>query len=243
MPTIVFVHGLLGFATRRVLGVRINGFRGVAQACAGRGAALVFPTLPPQGSVVERAAALARAVSRIADKKIHLVAHSMGGLDARHFLHALDPARHVTSLTTLATPHGGTPLADWVQRGSGAIPFFGRGLAGAALADLTQTGCRDFNHNTPNRSDVRYFSYAAARPVAEMLPWFRPWARRIEAEAGPNDSQVPVSSAQWGEFRGVLSADHLEVIGWNVGPWDKAHQRPFDHIAFYQGLIRDLLAL
>ena len=42
---------------------------------------------------------------------MHLIAHSMGGLDARHMIVREGMAERVASLTTVGTPHNGTPVA------------------------------------------------------------------------------------------------------------------------------------
>jgi hypothetical protein len=47
-------------------------------------------------------------------KRVHIVAHSKGGLDTRDFLvHTIPPNLGVLSLTTLATPHHGSVGADY----------------------------------------------------------------------------------------------------------------------------------
>jgi len=38
-------------------------------------------------------------------RKVHLFAHSMGGLDARHMITHLGMANRVRTLTTIGTPH------------------------------------------------------------------------------------------------------------------------------------------
>jgi triacylglycerol lipase len=51
--------------------------------------------------------------------KIHIVAHSMGGLISRQYLQNLGGYQRCQSLTTLACPHHGT-LAAWCYPGKGA---------------------------------------------------------------------------------------------------------------------------
>jgi triacylglycerol lipase len=52
--------------------------------------------------------------------KIHIVAHSMGGLISRQYLQHLGGHARCQSFTTLATPHHGT-LAAWCYPGKGAM--------------------------------------------------------------------------------------------------------------------------
>ncbi|WP_199589687.1 esterase/lipase family protein [Lujinxingia litoralis] len=93
------------------------------------------PTLPT-GSIRRRSAVLAEALARHADTPgpIHLVGHSTGGLDTRLLVtqnvslpvaseidvEAL--ARRVRSVTTVASPHLGTPMATFFNN------FFGENI-------------------------------------------------------------------------------------------------------------------
>jgi len=45
-------------------------------------------------------------------KKVNVIGHSMGGIDARVAIARFGAAERVASLTTVASPHRGTPLAD-----------------------------------------------------------------------------------------------------------------------------------
>ena len=49
-------------------------------------------------------------------EKVNLIAHSKGGLDARYMIEHLDMADAVASLTTLCTPHRGSPIASFILR-------------------------------------------------------------------------------------------------------------------------------
>jgi triacylglycerol lipase len=79
--------------------------------------------VPPFNSVEERANIAAQQIIPILDRfrkthsdaKVNIVAHSMGGLDARRLLAMNDGwfAGKVASVTTIATPHRGTAIADW----------------------------------------------------------------------------------------------------------------------------------
>jgi triacylglycerol esterase/lipase EstA (alpha/beta hydrolase family) len=67
--------------------------------------------------VQQRAEALAAQVAaRFPNGKVHIIAHSMAGLDARyllsHNLQSLANPGRVASLSTVATPHCGSPVAD-----------------------------------------------------------------------------------------------------------------------------------
>jgi triacylglycerol esterase/lipase EstA (alpha/beta hydrolase family) len=88
-------------------------------------------SVPPTASIRRRAAALAAFVAETAgdDGPIHLVGHSTGGLDARIVASPTAdmgvPAQllgwlpRLRSVTTMATPHFGTPLASFFARRGG----------------------------------------------------------------------------------------------------------------------------
>ncbi len=239
----VFVHGLLGFSELRIAGRPIRYFRRLKETLQGLGYAVSFPALPPTRGVAERAQALAAHLHTLQCEALCLIGHSMGGLDARHLIHRLDPQRRVCALVSVATPHRGSPLADWALRSRWPLPMLLRAIAGPALRDLTPAACARFNAATPDRKDVQYWSYAGARPLQEIPPWMRYWARLVQRREGDNDVLVSVDSARWGTFKGILRATHFEQIGWGLAPARAAIRRPFDHLGFYRALLSELDAL
>lgn len=54
------------------------------------------------------------------DSKVNVIAHSMGGLDARYLISALGETR-VASLTTISTPHAGSRVANEVLDATGGV--------------------------------------------------------------------------------------------------------------------------
>ncbi len=98
---------------------------------AGRGVEIHVVDVYPTASIRRRAATLADAIAHTADGDgpIHLVGHSTGGIDARLLasptmnLHgaALAPrwAGRLRSVTTINSPHYGTPLASFFATLSG----------------------------------------------------------------------------------------------------------------------------
>ena len=162
---VVFVHGLGGFAEKHLFGKRIEYFRGMKAAMAQWGIPAFFPAQPSFGSVIDRADALATNLAQFPYEQLYLVAHSMGGLDCRYFISKLDVQRRVRGLATVATPHRGTPLATWILHASGLAQWLLRLWTEKALTDLTPEACQRFNEQFPDRSDVRYISYAGVRPA------------------------------------------------------------------------------
>ena len=65
-------------------------------------------------------------------EKVNIIAHSMGGLDARHMMfddrNSGRIHEKVASLTTIGTPHHGTSFADWGMKNLGFIVRWGQTL-------------------------------------------------------------------------------------------------------------------
>jgi triacylglycerol lipase len=179
---------------------------------------------------------------------IDIIAHSMGGLDAR-MLASIRPEIDLDSSTsvpvrtvvTIGTPHRGSPIADLVAlRGVANGPF--GGLLGIGekpvidalaqlhisldgLRDLTTDQARTFNGTYHDHPAVRYRSFAGRGrgipfPVAAA---FAPLHAYILVTTGEqNDALVTVSSATWTGFDTLLwPADHADEVGHNL-------DRPFE---------------
>jgi len=224
-PTVVLIHGLFGFD--QLLGLEY--FGRVRRLYESMGLRVIVPRLPWVGTIEQRSAALSR---RLADEKgpLHLVAHSMGGLDARAYISKLDGADKVASLTTLVTPHHGSAVADHVCRKLSPFRIF------PAAHVLTRPHLAAFNASHPDVPGIRYRSYGAARPLHE-LPWIvRHYARILQSDEGDNDAQVSVQSAQWGEYVETLPADHFELIGRNFWFNPFRRRQRFDHLPVYRAI-------
>ncbi|MBI1946452.1 MAG: alpha/beta fold hydrolase [Deltaproteobacteria bacterium] len=124
---VILVHGFSGWHELGVIGAYFNGVR---KALADDGIAVYDPPLPPYGDVLQRAPVLARAIDAVLRRtgaaKVHLVAHSQGGIDARYVVDVLGYGDRVATIVTISTPHRGTVLADVAARVPGALldPIF-----------------------------------------------------------------------------------------------------------------------
>ncbi|HET8579495.1 MAG TPA: hypothetical protein VFL31_00705 [Nitrospiraceae bacterium] len=88
--------------------------------------ATVAPTVPAADSVEARGAKLKEKIERTLRQyprgtRVHILAHSMGGLDARWVIVQDGMADKIASLTTIATPHRGITLGDLIYAGLAMI--------------------------------------------------------------------------------------------------------------------------
>ncbi|MGE3809750.1 MAG: esterase/lipase family protein [Gemmataceae bacterium] len=240
---IVFCHGMLAFSMIKMHRPEdTNSFTNLREFLAGRGFRALFPQVEPTGGVAARAQQLKEQILRWTDEPVNIIAHSMGGLDARHLISRLDMASHVRSLTTISTPHRGTYLADWFmvnyrQRVPLLLALEALGVNVDGFRDCTREACRAFNEVTPDHPRVRYFSYAGEVTSAHLAPPLRrAWSLLTPIE-GPNDGMVSVTSARWGEYLGTVRADHFAQTPDAV--FLRANE-DFDALGFYTRVVEDL---
>jgi len=133
---------------------------------------------------------------------VDIVAHSMGGLISRHYIHAFmqpveDGRPRVAHLIMLGTPNMGSPCADVMD-----VAFSLTGSTPEAIRQLKPAVVAEFNRTVTNRKGVK-FSILAGNPLPTMcrsVVW--------------NDGVVPVPSAKWIIKDNKESANlHTELTG------------------------------
>jgi hypothetical protein len=151
-------------------------------------------------------------------------------------------ADQVRTLTTVATPHRGTYMADWFQANfRQRVPLLlaleAVGISVDGFHDCRPAVCREFNAATPDAPAVRYFSYAGDVPLARVTPMLRRSWELLWAAEGANDGLVSVQSARWGEFLGTIYSDHFAQTpdGLFIHP-----REDFDSLRFFLRVCEDL---
>ena len=109
------------------------------------------------------------------DEPVHVIGHSMGGLDARRLLANPVWQRRILSLSTVGTPHLGTALADFAKLRVGRIfrLLSSMGIDPQGCLDITRRAARRFNRKHPAPRDLPCFSVAGTRlpkPSAGLSP-------------------------------------------------------------------------
>lgn len=244
---VVLMHGFGLLASLR----RGGHLHEEAMSLRSRGVVAYAPNVSPYHVIPFRSAMwndrLVRILSETRADALNLVAHSMGGLDARYLIRELGMHDKVATLVTVATPHHGSALADivleqpervrewmtdaarWVSDAAmeGTPSNFRRAVADLTPEYVTET----FNPAITDHPDVKYWSWSARAGKGTdtpINPLLRPLNAMLYAREGPNDGFVSVKSAVWGESLGILEADHAQQIG--VG---KSIGSRFDASRFY----------
>ncbi len=252
---LVFASGF--FVPQHILG--IDYFRGLKAHVEGNGHQALFPEVPPLGTCEVRAEVLADAIQRAYPKgPVHIIAHSMGGLDSRTLiarnLDGLSSPGRVASLTTVSSPHRGSPVADLLAgpkpEGLRRLLYEGvshaiglLGIPTGALANLTEEAASRVPDAAKTHPHIRYRSYFASGRPGPLPTCFAlgPTHHYIHAVTGQeNDGLVALRSAKYGEFQEPFwRCDHIDTIGHNLDTADLGGFR-FDHFAAFDAIISRL---
>ncbi len=274
---IVLAHGILGFKNFGP----VYYFNGVKGHIENKHQAKVLITeVSPTGSIAERGKELKSQILNWLDKngqpptlnpdeETHIIAHSMGGLDSRYILSPKNEgniAKPITSLTTIGTPHRGSPIADLfypLLDGNSSfvtkaltehlagefLGFFGISTEG--LRDLTTAVLTAFDKEYADSDTVRYFWTAGiGRPVDRrasfvLLPTYEYINRTGNTDDDKqNDGAVPLSSARHGVAIGrPWLADHLDEAGHNLDDLPNGKPKNFDYLERYDEIINTIRPL
>ncbi|KAI0049428.1 alpha/beta-hydrolase [Auriscalpium vulgare] len=116
---IVLCHGLYGFDVRgpsAFPSLRMHYWSSILNILRKTiGAEVLVTSVPGTGSIASRSRELDHVLKqRALGRGVNFLAHSMGGLDCRHLITHLQPTEYTPlSLTSIATPHRGSPFMDW----------------------------------------------------------------------------------------------------------------------------------
>lgn len=196
-----------------------------------RGAVIYTSDHDGNATIQENAAYLVPVIRRIlretGSEKVNIIAHSKGGLEARYLISTLGQAKHIASVTTLGTPHNGSPTVDallekypdQIRRGSLIFDKIRR-IAGdrhpqtlEVIRQLTTEYMEKFNIRNHDVHGVFCQSYAFL-----MSHWYSdvllsiPY-RIVDRYEGKNDGLVTPKSAKWKNFRGIYKGlSHASAI-------------------------------
>jgi len=271
---IVLVHGILGFDdTQGLANGLVKYWGGLDAYLRSQGALVSTPGSSPLNSIAVRSQEIKSATVTwmAANKcaKVHLVGHSQGGLVVRYMVSNLGFASQTQTVTTIDAVHKGAPLADivlavipgWMQ------PYVNTALGllaglfypGAYPQDVIAMGkslavstVNSFNASTPNVSGMKYYSYGNSMAVDVVShPLMSPTYPITYAGGlyyglgGSNDGVVPLTSQQWGTWKGGASTfwyiltgiDHLQATNFEWGG-----QNYYDVNGWYLSIAQNAIA-
>jgi triacylglycerol lipase len=250
---IVLAHGVLGFGEVIPGNLQVvKYFNGVKEHIEERfpGAEVFEPNVDFKGSVETRGKQLANAIRNIGGP-VHVIAHSMGGLDARWAVtNRPEETKGVLSLVTIGTPHRGSEVADAIAERRpplfAVLPGFVVAqleALGPALVDLTTARGAAFDATTADRPGITYLEIAgdAAHAGNESL-LFQVAAMLGHITGQPNDGVVTMASATRKGRRlfAVWPFDHGGEIGWTLDVLIPSFLRPRKHLPLYDAIIDEL---
>lgn len=212
------------------------------------------------GTVKSNALQLKEEIEDILQKtgaeKVNIIAHSKGGLDAKYLIRELGMADRVASLTTLCTPHRGSPIASFIMK----FPRFLVKIA-AFWVDLfykimgdkhpdSFAACEELkrvdhleNETVKVAEGVLCQSFSAAvqkgRGKQNFVMAIPLMFSRFMEKDRLTDGLVPRDSAIFGNYRGDCideSISHTEIVDFMVS--DKKRDKIF---AFYSSLCEELV--
>jgi len=193
-------------------------------------------------------------------EKVNIIAHSKGGLESRYAITKLRMSNKVASLTTLATPHKGSAIADtvldfldrkgWMDWSLKLIGKYAKILGDKhpdvylSTYELTNEYMQHFNKSVPDIPSVYYQSYGGM--INEKYPvWLVQIQYKLMIKAeGKNDGVVSKNSYTWGNFRGVVRSNddfgvsHFDIVGMRF----VSQASSFDAYYFFIELVKDLKA-
>lgn len=208
------------------------------------------------GTIENNAEQLKKQINEIKIKhnvsKVNLIAHSKGGLDSVYMIEHLDMSESVASLTTLSTPHRGSPIATFLLKLPKfiiRILSFWVNLVYKIFKDKnpdSYTTCiqlkenEDIKEKTLNvEGDIYVQSYSSTMKKSRddfimgiPLLFFK------YQKKGDSDGMVSKESSKFGEFKGDMineSISHAEMVDFTL---DKSKKEKI--YAFYLLLCNEL---
>lgn len=189
------------------------------------------------GTILSNAEQLKKYIKFVLEKenvdKVNIIAHSKGGLDAKYMITSLDMEESVASLTTICTPHKGSPIASkllklpkWMLRFISFWINFWYKIFGDEHPDSLEV-CKELKRVNLEEESVlmisdkvycQSYSSKMNKSTDDFLMGI-PYAFSMYFEHVETDGMVPVDSCVFGEYKGYAiddSISHSEIIDFMV---------------------------
>lgn len=225
----------------------------IPDALRAHGAVVCFGGQDAWGSIEQGAARLAETIRRMRREygceRVNIIAHSKGGLEARHLISQMGYGKSVASLSMLSTPNRGSRMAECLLRVQPGITVWAHGndawwrrhgdaapVTLHAGRQLTPAYLEQFNRTHPDANCVYYQSWGARLGKNRTDPAMCLTHGLFFASRGDSDGMVTPQSARWGRWRGILEGvGHQQLVD-AAG----ADRNGFDVCGFYIRLVHEL---
>ncbi len=233
---IVMMHGFFGWGEAGPFSY----YAGVVDDLTALGFEVIDPNVSPIHSMEHRSAQWVEAIDAVyAGRKINVVCHSQGGLDARYMISQLGWGDRIAAVVMVATPNQGSALADYIADQLPAPAQWAvdwvlnlLGMDWDGIYQISQAYIRNvFNPANPDDPRVAYYSYQTDCGD-DCFFLLKPSHALLEQLEGANDGVVPTAGSAYGVEMGIEHADHWSVIGQPIGLTHDDHKQLYRDIAF-----------
>lgn len=240
----------------------------IPEALKQHGAEVYFGNQDGNATIEFNARLLVSVVKRIlretGAEKLNIIAHSKGGAEARCMISTMGMGDSIASVTTIATPHHGSPTIDWLLAHFDPIIRMGSTVMDGirlccgdfdpqtylVIRELSTGYMQDFNQRNLDDPRVYYqsFAFLMKRPLSDPLMSI-PNAI-VSCFEGKNDGMVSLKNARWTNFRGIYSGtsqrgiSHPDEIDYMRMPFTRKNsdedRKISDITNFYLDVVREL---
>jgi triacylglycerol lipase len=225
------------------------------------GATVYFGNQPSADSIADCARILTQRIKQITKdtgcEKVNIIAHSKGGLDCRYAMAFCGAAPYVASLTTISTPHRGSPFADYMLTKvspknqkrfcfayNKTLNSLGEPEADlmTAVRELTTEHCIALDKRMPQPKGVLCQSFGSKmnKPLKGRFPMnFTGVVMGFITQ--DNDGLVSADSFPWGDDYTLLTSDSpVGISHCDMTDLNRTNLPDFDVREFYVQLVADL---
>ena len=227
---IVMVHGI----GRNDRGEHVKSWNNIPDVMRHNGLEVYYGNTDAWGNIATNSELLKTTIDTILDEtnceKVNIIAHSKGGIDSRYMIWKYQYGDKVASLTTIATPHYGSEIADFLfnskimhrKQMKRRLNVLGK-LYGdvhpnmyEVNSELTTENMKEFSESVTIDSNVYYQSIYSVMSEPSDDPFLARTNRYIKNKNMDNDGLVSEQSAQWGPHIKKLpdSISHEQIIGY-----------------------------
>jgi triacylglycerol lipase len=252
---LIMVHGI-GFRDLRFF----NYWGRIPKELTNNGAVVYYGHQEAWGTIEDNAQCLREKIEDVLREnrcdKVNIIAHSKGGLDSRYMISRLEMGGKVASLTTISTPHYGSPLINVFNRLPDSIYRFIASQYDRAFRkvgdknpdcyraskQLAPSFCAEFNRTVPDMPGVYYQSFTSVMKGMRSDPLLSlPYFVMSIISGKNNDGLVDEKSAVWGTFKGTVRNKYKRGISHgDIIDLKREDYKGFDVLEHYIKIVSEL---